>query len=91
MADPSGLKKLWSTLEVITDALTEEAARLPEGRYREGIERALGALIPVEWAIARQLGESEPEPAPQRDDDDWPWDQWYASATGQDGQQKRPV
>jgi hypothetical protein len=61
---PSDLKQMWGALEDITAVLTEIAAWLPEGRYREGVERALGALVPVEWAIVNRLGKSEPDPQP---------------------------
>ena len=57
---PSDLKQLWGALEDITYVLTEIGAWLPEGRYREGIERALGALVPVEWAIVNRLGSPSP-------------------------------
>lgn len=61
---PSDLKQLWGALEDITYVLTEIGAWLPPGRYREGIERALGALVPVEWHIARRVGSIEPGARP---------------------------
>jgi hypothetical protein len=83
------MRKLWGALEDVTDELARIGAWLPGTTDRAAVERALGALMTLEWSLARRLGDTDgddaaqpAQPAPLSDtagiagDVDWPalWD-----------------